>query len=107
MVEERAQIAVESERVRTEAWRLSLDQNASNAVLQRRHQTRLPLHYEPMNLFNTPGAGRSTQGARVNLQLNLDRLGSGAVAQPRHPKPTRRDERMPNRPQIKYHLSIS
>ena len=55
MVTERAKMDAKSQRMRAEAFRLSLDQDASNDVLRRRHQTRLPLHYEPMNLFNTPG----------------------------------------------------
>ena len=36
-----------------------LDQNASNDIMRRRHQSRLPLEYDARNLFKTPGAGTS------------------------------------------------
>ena len=40
-----------------------LDKNASNDVLRRRHQSRLPADYNAMNLFGTPGAGTSNPAA--------------------------------------------
>ena len=53
-----------------------MDQNASNEVMRRRHQkaqSRLPLVYDPRNLFNTPGAGPNppeitTPGAGTSIQ---------------------------------------
>ena len=38
---------------------IMLDQNASNEVMMRRHQSRLPPVYEARNLFNTLRAGTS------------------------------------------------
>ena len=56
-----------------------LDQNASNDVTRRRHQTRFPLVYEARNLFNTPGAGTSNPAA-VN---RVEAPGMGSPVQPR------------------------
>ena len=78
MAEERAQIVAESEQVRAEAWRLNLDKNAFNVVLRRRHQTHMPLHYDAMNLFNTPGAGPSTRGGRAGPEV-VRRLSPGSL----------------------------
>ena len=48
-----------TQQIQAESFRLTLDQNASNAVMRRRHQTDLPTEFEARNLFNTPGAGTS------------------------------------------------
>ena len=56
-----------------------LDQNASNEVMRRRHQTHLPSVYEASNLFNTPGAGTSNP-AGVN---RTEAPGTGMPVQPR------------------------
>ena len=59
MATERALMDAESQRIRAEAFRLSLDQNVSNVVFSGRHQSCLPLQFEGWNLFNTPGVGTS------------------------------------------------
>ena len=92
MATEWAQIDAESQRIRAEAFHLSLDQDASNVVLHRRHQTRLPLQYEAWNLFNTPGAGPSNPPGTT---WATKALGSGAAAQPQLPDPPRRDQTLP------------
>ena len=59
MAEERAALNDQAQQVHAESYRLMLDQNASNEVMRRRHQSRLPPVYEARNLFNTPGVGTS------------------------------------------------
>ena len=61
------------------------DQNASNEVMRRRHQTRLPSVYEVRNLFNTPGTGPSNP-PEVNRG---EAPGTGAPVQPRTTEPPR------------------
>ena len=56
MAEERAALDAQAQRIQSESYRLMLDQNASNVVMRRRHQSHLPQVYEVRNLFNTPGA---------------------------------------------------
>ena len=84
MATERAQMDAESQRIRAETLRLSLDQDAFNVVIHRRHQTRLPLQYEVQNLFNTPGAGPSNQPGMTRVAEAPE---SRAAAQPRLPDP--------------------
>ena len=64
MAVERVTLDAQAQRIQSESYRLMLDQNASNEVLRRKNQSRLPLVYESRNLFNTPraGAGRSGGG---------------------------------------------
>ena len=64
----KANLAVEDTRMAAEraeldaqAYRLMLDQNASNDVMRRRYRSHLPPVYKGRNLFNTPGAGTSNQ----------------------------------------------
>ena len=62
MAAERAALDAETQLIQAQSFRLTMDQNASNEVLRRRHQkaqSRLPSVYDPRNLFNTPGAGSS------------------------------------------------
>ena len=65
-----------------------------------RYQSRLPPLFDPRSLFNTPGTGPSTPGARVNPQLNPNVPASRAVAQPRQPEMTHREDPGPNLPQL-------
>ena len=79
MATERAALDDESQRIQAENFWLSLDQNASNAILRRTHQNRLPLEYDARNLFNMLGAGLSnppelTQAVEVPV--------TGATTQP-------------------------
>ena len=55
MATERATLDAQAQRIQAELFRLTLDQNASNDIMRRRHQSRLPLEYDARNLFNTPG----------------------------------------------------
>ena len=62
MTAERAALDAQAQRIQAQTFRLTMDQNASNEVMRRRHQkaqSRLPPVYDPRNLFNTPGAGPS------------------------------------------------
>ena len=56
---EDTRIAAERAALDAQAYRIMLDQSASNEVLKRRHRSRLPPVYDARNLFNTPGAGTS------------------------------------------------
>ena len=63
MDEERAALDAQSQLIQAQNYRLMLDQNASNEVLQRKYRSRLPLVYEGLNLFNMPGARPSNPAA--------------------------------------------
>lgn len=61
LAEVQAHISGETERLRSEAWRLDLQRGSSDAVHSRRHASRLnydhtPIRQFPVNL-GTPGAG--------------------------------------------------
>ena len=58
---EDTRMAAERAALDAQAYRLMLDQSASNDVMRRRYRSHLPLLYEARNLFNTPGAGTSNQ----------------------------------------------
>ena len=73
------------------AYRLRLDQNASDEVMRRRYRSHLPPGYEPRNLFNTPGAGTSNQPV-VN---RTEAPGTGAPVQPRTMDPPRQNNIVP------------
>ena len=74
MAEERAALHAQAQRIQAENYRLLLEQNASNEVLRRRHQSRLPVDYKAMNLFSTPRAGTSDL-AEVN-RITVPRTGA-------------------------------
>ena len=62
MAAERAALDAQTQLIQAQSFRLTMDQNASNEVVRRRHhkaQSRLSPVYDPRNLFNTPGAGSS------------------------------------------------
>ena len=62
MAAERTALDAGAQQIQSEAFQLTMDLNASNEVMRRRHQkyqSRLPLVYDPRNLFRTPGAGPS------------------------------------------------
>ena len=86
MAQEWVALEAQAQRIQAENYRLLLDQNASNDVLRRRHQSRLPPVYEAMNLFGTPGAGTSNPAA-VN---RIEAPRTGAPDQPRVTDPPRR-----------------
>ena len=91
MAEERAALDAQSQRIQAESYRLMLDQNASNDVMRRRHQTRLTLVYEARNLFNTPGAGTSNPAGANRVQAPR----TGAPVQPRVMDPPRQNNNPP------------
>src|SRR4051812_33946224 len=62
-----------------QAYKLMLDQNASQEVLRRKYRSRLPPVFEGRDLFNTPGAGTSNPPV-VNRSAVP---GTGAPVQPR------------------------
>ena len=58
----RATLDAQTQLIQAQSFQLTMDQNAANVVMRRRHQkaqSRLPPVYDPRNLFNTPGAGSS------------------------------------------------
>ena len=91
MAEERAALDAQSQRIHAKNYRLLLDQNASNDVLRRRHQSRLPTDYNAMNLFSTPGAGTSNLAA-VNRTAAPR---TGTPDQPQVMVPPRRTDNSP------------
>src|SRR3954462_1927608 len=63
-----------------QAYRLMMDQNASQEVLKRKSRSRLPAALDARNLFNTPGVNRAeaTVGAPVQHRIiNLPRHNTG------------------------------
>src|SRR3954464_15055158 len=76
---EEARIAAERAALDAQAYKLLLDQNASQEVLRRKYRSRLPSVFEGRDLFNTPGAGTSNQPV-VNRSAVP---GTGAPVQPR------------------------
>ena len=91
MAEERAALDAQAQRIQAESHQLLMDQNASNQVFQRRHQSRLPANYNAMNLFGTPGAGTSNPPA---VNRNTDpRI--GAPDQPQMMGPPQRMDNTP------------
>ena len=84
---EDTRIAAERAALDAQAYRIMLDQSASNEVLKRRHRSRLPPVYDARNLFNTPGAGTSNPPV-VN---RAKAPGAGAPVQPRLVDPPRQN----------------
>lgn len=64
-VELQAHIHGEAERLNAEAWQLGLHQDASDAVHERRHESRRPLNLELDRLFNTPQCTQGTEQPQV------------------------------------------
>ena len=76
---ERAALDARTQLLQAQSLQLTMDQNAANEVMRRRHQkaqSRLPPVYDPRNLFNTPGAGSSNPPGVIAP-------GSGPLIQPR------------------------
>src|SRR4051812_7458057 len=76
---EETRMAAERAALNAQAYKLMLDQNASQEVLRRKYRSRLPSVFEGRDLFNTPGAGTSNPPV-----LNRSAVpGPGAPVQPR------------------------
>ena len=86
MATERAALEAKSQRIQAETFWLNLDHNASNVVLRRRHQSRLPLESDARNLFNTPGAGPRNPPEETRA---VEPLVARATTQPRVTDPPR------------------
>ena len=84
---EDTRIAVEQAALDAQAYRIMLDQSASNKVLKRRHRSCLPPVYDARNLFNTPGAGTSN----LPVVNRAEAPGAGAPVQPRLVDPPRQN----------------
>ena len=84
-------MATERAELEAQAYRIRLDQNASEEVMRRRYRSHLPLGYEPRNLFNTPGAGAGNQP----ILNRAEAPGTGAPVQPRTMDPPRRNNVVP------------
>src|SRR3954463_4583479 len=76
---EETRMAAERAALDAQAYKLMLDQNASQEVLRTKYRSRLPSVFEGRDLFNTPGAGTSNQPV-VNRPAVP---GTGAPVQPR------------------------
>ena len=87
MDEERAALDAQSQLTQAQNYRLMLDQNASNKVMRRKYQSRLPPVYEGMNLFNTLGVGPSNPAA-----VNRTEAPGAAPDQPRVTDPPRQTD---------------
>ena len=93
IVQAKADLAAEKDRMAAEraaldaqAYKLMLDQNASQEVLKRKHRSRLPLGFDPRSLFHTPGAGPSNPP--WHLETNrIEAPGPGGTVQPRLMEP--------------------
>ena len=59
LAEEKDRMAAERAALDAHAYKLMLDQNASQEVLKRKNRSRLPLGFNPRNLLYTPGDGPS------------------------------------------------
>ena len=75
-----AALDAQAQHIHAESFRLTLVQNASDAIMRRKHQSRLPPEYDARNLFNTPGAGTSDP-PMVNRAVETPT--TGALVQPR------------------------
>ena len=80
MAAERAILNAQAQRIQADSYRLMVDQNASNEVLRRKRQSRLPSVYESRNLFNTPGAWASNPPV---INQTAEARGGGTPGQPR------------------------
>lgn len=78
-----ATLDARAQQIQAQAFQLALDQNTSNEVMRRRHQSRLPRICEPRNLFCTPGA-RPSNLPEVNRTAAP---GAGTPGQPRVMEP--------------------
>src|SRR3954467_6672758 len=76
---EEVRMTAERAALDAQAYKLMLDQNASQEVMRRKFRSRLPSVFEGRDLFNTPGAGTSNQPV-VN---RAEAPGTGAPVQPR------------------------
>ena len=84
---EDTRMAAEWAALDAQAYRLMLDQSASNDVMRRRYRSHLPPVYEAKNLLNTRGAGTSNPPV-VN---RAEAPGAGAPVQPRLVDPPRQN----------------
>ena len=97
IVQAKADLAAEKDRMAAEwaaldaqAYKLMLDQNASQEVLKRKHRSRLPSGFDPRNLFHTPGAGPSNPPGHLEVN-RVEAPGPGATVQPRPMEPPRQN----------------
>ena len=86
-----------------QAYRLMLDQSASNDVLKRRYQSRLPLVYEARNLFDTLGAGTSNPP----MVSRAEAPGMGAPVQPHLVDPPRQNHVSPGMSQHRRVITLT
>ena len=94
----KADLAAEDTRMATEraaldaqAYRLMLDQSASQEVMRRKYRSRLPPVFEARDLFNTRGVGTGNllEGNRAEAP------GTGAPVQPRQMDPPHQNTIIP------------
>ena len=78
---ENARMATERAELEAQAYRIRLDQNASEEVMRRRYRSHLPSGYEPRNLLNTLGAGGSAPPPAQVLSDLFDALATLLVAE--------------------------
>ena len=83
---EDTRMAAERAALDAQAYKLMLDQNASQEVLKRKHRSRLPLGFDPWNIFHTPGAGPSNPPQHLETN-RIEVPGPGGTVQPRLMEP--------------------
>ena len=88
---EDTRMAMERAALDAQAYRLMLDQSASQEVMRRKYRSRLPPVFEARDLFNTPGVGTGNplEGNRAEAP------GTGAPVQPRQMDPPRQNTVIP------------
>ena len=91
---EKDRMAVERAALDAQAYKLMLDQNASQEVLKQKHRSRLPLGFDPRNLFHTPGAGPSNP-PQYPEKNRIEAPGPGAMVQPRLMEPPHQNIAVP------------
>ena len=92
---ENTRMATERAELEAQAYRLMLDQSASDDIMRRRYRSRLPSVLEARNLFNTPGACTSNQPVVNRAEAH----GTMAPVSPRamDPPPPPRQNDIPSR----------
>ena len=69
LVAEDTRMATKRAALDAQAYRLMLDQSASQEVMRRKHRSRLPLVFEARDLFNTPGARTGNRWRETGWKL--------------------------------------
>ena len=69
MAKERAALDAKSQQIQAQNYRLMLDRTGTDDVMRRKYRSCLPLVYEGLNLFHTPGAGPSNPAVANRIDV--------------------------------------